>query len=109
MAKLTIRDNNITVTIKIEESPKLIAVKPVKDSDGWWTDYSWYQREDGTHFFIFGDTDVYGPEDEPDWECDSWDEAHDWFTNYCVDDDDEDEEEENLNLDLEDLLKNLLG
>lgn len=107
MAKLTIRETNVTVTIYIEESPKLIAVKPVKDSDGWWTDYAWYQMADGTHRFIFGDTDVYGPEDEPDWECDSWEEAHEWFSCYGDDEDENDEEDETL--DLEDLLKSLLG
>lgn len=111
MAKIQITSNKM-VTIELEETTEhvdLIGVKPIQDSDGFWTEYTWYQREDGTHFFIYGDSDIYGPEDTPDWECESWREAYDWFSNYtgCYEEDEDEEEYENL--DLEDLLDHLLG
>lgn len=56
--------------------------KDVLDSDGMWTEYTWYIKDD-KHIFIFGDRDVYTPYDtEPDHECDSYDEAKEWFVNY---------------------------
>lgn len=62
--------------------------KSVKDIDGFYTDYSmWQEVEDGAateHFvFIFGDSDLYNPENSDfDWECDSKEEAEEWFDNY---------------------------
>lgn len=62
--------------------------KSVKDIDGFFTDYSmWREIEDGAatdHFvFIFGDSDIYNPENSDfDWECDSTEEAEEWFDNY---------------------------
>jgi hypothetical protein len=56
--------------------------KDVLDSDGCWTEYTWYSKDD-KHIFIFGDRDVYTPYDtEPDHECDNYEEAQEWFENY---------------------------
>ena len=109
MAKLTIRTTAM-VTIYLHDEPEVIATKQVLDSDGFWTDYTWYRMPDGTHRFIFGDIDIYGPEDEADWECDSYLEASEWFSTYngFEDEDseeDEDEEYEGIFGDLEDILE----
>ena len=67
--------------------------KSVKDSDGFITDYTWYKNSNtGEHVFVFGDSDLYGPEDGwYDWECDSDEEAEEWFDNYKGPGDDEDD------------------
>lgn len=61
-----------------------VKTKSVRDSNGFWTDYTWYVEENTDHHvFVFGDSELYDPEDEDwDWECDSYDEAEDWFDNY---------------------------
>ena len=60
----------------------LVQRKIVHDSDGFLTEYSWYY-EGVQHVFVFGDSDIYRPEDEWfDWECESWDEATEWFDAY---------------------------
>lgn len=60
-----------------------VASKPVQDSDGFWTEYTWYKNADGHHIMIFGDTDLYTPENSSaDWETDSEKEAQEWFDNY---------------------------
>ena len=61
-----------------------ITSKSVQDSDGFLTDYTMYQNlEDGTYIFIFGDKDLYTPENsDPDWECESEEEAYEWFNDY---------------------------
>jgi len=58
--------------------------KSVMDSDGFYTDYTWYYDEDnGKHFFMFGDEDIYSPDpDYADWECETMEDARDWFDNY---------------------------
>ena len=94
-----------------------IGQKQVKDSDGFLTDYTMYMRIvcntadwfdflksdraqkgdipeefiDG-YVFVFGDSDIYDPEDGYfDYECDSEEEAYEWFDSYNgFDDDDED-------------------
>lgn len=80
--------------IDTEEDPdegrfKRIASKSVQDSDGFYTDYTWYfDNEDRKHVFVFGDTDVYYPEDGYyDWEVEGDDEqaqkeAQEWFDSY---------------------------
>ena len=67
--------------------------KQVMDSDGFLTDYTWYSNADQTkHVFVFGDKDIYGPEDGYfDWECDTAQEAYNWFKNYNGFEDDLDE------------------
>ena len=62
----------------------LINHKSVMDSDGFYTDYTWYKRaSDGMNVFVFGDNDIYRPEDEDfDWETKSDEEAEEWFDSY---------------------------
>lgn len=70
---------------KIEGSPYYkVASKSVMDSDGFWTEYTMYYNEDeDNYFFIFGDSDLYGPDpDYADWECDTNEEAVEWYNNY---------------------------
>lgn len=70
--------------------------KSVRDSDGFLTDYTWYWRNNNgedQHVFVFGDSDLYGPEDGYfDWECDSLEEAQEWFENYVGPGDNEDDD-----------------
>ena len=61
--------------------------KEVKDSDGFTTEYTWYKRllpsSEEQHIFIFGDSDIYGPDDSyADAEFDSYKLAKEWFDNY---------------------------
>lgn len=59
------------------------ATKSIPDSDGFNTDYTWYECADGTHVFVFGDNDIYKPEDGYfDHVCDSETEAQEWFDSY---------------------------
>lgn len=60
-----------------------VASKQVTDSDGFLTEYTWYQDEDGLNVFVFGDKDLYSPEDGYfDFETESNAEAVDWFDSY---------------------------
>lgn len=71
-----------------------IASKRVKDSDGFYTDYTmYYNPDEDNYFFIFGDEDVYGPDpDYADWTCETNEEATEWYNNYNgFEDDDLDE------------------
>lgn len=106
-----VNGNMITQYIEVDS-------KQVKDSGGWLTDYTMYMRIETTrdnwlaflqsddvqhgnidipedwitgYVFVFGDSDIYGPEDEDfDWECDTEEEAYEWFSNYSgFDDEDE--------------------
>lgn len=93
--------------------------KSVPDSDGFMTDYTWYVRirctaDEWYHWlksrsgynthsigdipdeyidgyvFVFGDSDLYTPEDgEYDYECESYEEAAEWFEDYRGFEDDE--------------------
>lgn len=66
--------------------------KMVPDSDGFMTDYTMYRDTvTGNYVFMFGDKDVYSPEEGYfDWECDSEQEAYDWFYDYSgIQEDDE--------------------
>lgn len=81
---------------KIEDTPYYkVASKSVMDSDGFWTEYTMYYNEDEeNYFFIFGDSDLYGPDpDYADWECDTNDEAVEWYNNYNGFEDEEDMDE----------------
>ena len=80
---------------KIEEENKVsesldqwseVETKRVLDSDGFWTDYTWYKNEDGSkHIFMFGDKAMTEPdEDYADWTEDSEKTADEWFKNYDV-------------------------
>lgn len=74
---------------------KFVASKSVPDSDGFMTDYTWYRCADGTHVFVFGDNDIYRPEDGYfDYVCDSMREAQEWFNSYNgVDEDEADDDD----------------
>lgn len=62
---------------------KLIDTKQVYDADGFLTDYSWYENSDGTHVMVFGDSDIYTPDDMYfDMTFDSEEAAREWFDNY---------------------------
>lgn len=74
-----------------EHTFEQIAQKTVHDGDGFTTDYTWYRRDDGLNVFVFGDSEIYRPEDEYyDWEEENDEAAQEWFDNY----DGIDEEEE---------------
>jgi hypothetical protein len=93
--------------------------KEVKDSDGWWNEYTLYMNiqttvENWINFLktadkndpqvpdewvryvcVFGDRELYDPNDgydEFDYECESKKEAYEWFDNYEGFDDEEDED-----------------
>lgn len=73
-----------------------IESKQVPDYDGFYTDYTMYRnKETGEYVFVFGDNDLYSPEDsEHDYECETEDEAYEWFDSYTgFDDEDEGSEE----------------
>lgn len=76
----------------IDDEWEEIESKRVKDSGGWWTDYTMYfNHDDGRYVFVFGDKDFYRPEDgEYDWECENADEAWEWFDSYTGFDDEDD-------------------
>ena len=76
-----------------EERFELLKRKSVIDSDGFYTDYSmYYNKEDNTYVFVFGDSDLYRPEDGYfDYECESEEEANEWFDGYNGFEDDDDE------------------
>lgn len=61
-----------------------VAHKSVLDSDGFSTDYTMYfDHHENKYVFVFGDSDLYRPEDgDYDWECDSYEEAEEWFDDY---------------------------
>lgn len=57
--------------------------KSVQDSDGFTTDYTMYKDENGKYVFVFGDKDLYKPEDgDFDWEAETEEEAREWFDSY---------------------------
>ena len=67
--------------------------KEVMDSDGFYTEYTmYYDTLENRYVFVFGDSDIYKPEDEDfDWECETRDEAEAWFNAYNGFEDDLDE------------------
>ena len=61
---------------------KIVDSKRVLDSDGFYTDYTWYTNGD-THIFMFGDNDITDPdEDYADWVAETEKEAREWFESY---------------------------
>lgn len=57
--------------------------KEVEDSDGFLTDYTWYEGSDGTQVMVFGDNDIYKPEDGYfDITFTDRKQAEDWFNSY---------------------------
>lgn len=69
-----------------------ISRKSVYDADGFTTDYVWYKDNfTGNHVMVFGDSDIYYPEDEQfDAVFETETEAKEWFDNYNGFDDDDD-------------------
>lgn len=84
--EMLLKENNESMKLREwNESPyRFIKSKEVRDNDGFITDYTWYYDErDGVHFFMFGDRDLYTPNrDYADWECDTYEEAEEWFYDY---------------------------
>ncbi len=75
----------------LEPTAREIATKQVRDSDGFWTDYTLYEMLDGGYGCVFGDKDIYTPETSYwDETFDSYEEAINWFDNYTGFDDEED-------------------
>ena len=73
-----------------DEEWELLARKQVRDADGFMTEYSLYKSSNGRIVTVFGDSDLYGPEDEDfDMEFDSIEEAEDWFDNYQSEDEED--------------------
>lgn len=72
-----------------------IACKQVQDSDGFMTEYTMYRDiESGEYVFVFGDRDIYHPEDGNfDWSCDTEEEAWEWFDSYGSEDSDDYDED----------------
>lgn len=72
-----------------------IKSKTVYDYDGFTTEYTMYYDEvNDRYVFVFGDSDFYNPNDgyeEFDWECDTEQDANEWFENYKGYEDDLDE------------------
>jgi len=61
----------------------LVESKEVEDFDGFMTEYCWYRDDNGNNVFVFGDSDLYKPEDgEWDYETDDDEDAYNWFKNY---------------------------
>lgn len=92
---IRVKGSRLKETKLIEDGQlyKYVKSKEVYDSDGWRTEYTMYQDNyDDDHFvFVFGDSDLYDPNngyEEFDWECDSRQEAEEWFDNYEGFDDD---------------------
>lgn len=82
-------DNKVTKKIQ-EDTVKnskikwtFIKSKEVEDSDGFLTDYTWYEGSDGTQVMVFGDNDIYKPEDGYfDITFTDRKQAEDWFNSY---------------------------
>lgn len=84
-------DTDNKVVKKLHEdtikTPKIewtfIKSKEVEDSDGFLTDYTWYEGSDGTQVMVFGDNDIYKPEDGYfDVTFTDRKQAEDWFNSY---------------------------
>ena len=67
-----------------EDRYERIKSKSVPDFNGFYTDYTmYYDNEEDRFVFIFGDNDIYDPyNSEPDWECETEEEAEDWYNDY---------------------------
>lgn len=80
----------------MDDRYEFIDTKSVLDSDGFLTDYTMYKdTETGMYVFIFGDNDFYGPDEgSVDWECETFEEAYEWFNDYNGFDEELDEIEE---------------
>lgn len=75
-----------------QERYELISRKDVEDFDGFNTEYSLYFDHDKNNYFtVFGDSDIYGPEDDHDADFGSNEKAAlEWMKTYKVIEDEED-------------------
>lgn len=80
----TIRSGYYDDTPTDSERFTLVKSKSVLDSDGFYTDYTWYKDNfTGNHVMVFGDNEIYLPEDEWfDAEFETEEEAQEWFDSY---------------------------
>lgn len=77
-----------------ESEYEFVDHKSVLDSDGFYTDYTMYKTPDDHFVFVFGDRDIYRPEDgDFDYECDSEKEAREWFDSYNGFDEEDEEDD----------------
>ena len=78
----------------LDQSYELLDRKDVRDSDGFWTEYSlYYDALNDRWVTVFGDHELYTPEDGyHDAEFDNEEEAYEFFNDYEGIYDDEDEE-----------------
>ena len=66
-----------------ETGYELLSEKDIKDSDGFWTKYCLYKTNDGRFVTVYGDPDIYRPQDGYfDAEFDTLEEAEEWFYDY---------------------------
>lgn len=74
----------LTDATKLKEAWQQLETKEVIDSDGFATEYSlWHNNDDDTYICIFGDSEIYTPDDSyPDAEFDTEKEAYEWFNSY---------------------------
>lgn len=66
-----------------DDNYEYVVSKSVLDSDGFYTDYTWYKTVDGLNVFVFGDNDIYKPADGYiDHEEEDDTAAQEWFDSY---------------------------
>lgn len=72
------------ITASTDETWEFLESKSVLDFDGFWTEYTlWVNHETGMYVCIFGDPDIYTPENtSPDFETESEFVANEWFDDY---------------------------
>ena len=77
---------------------EFIDSKIITDWDGFNTEYSmYYDTKEDKYVFVYGDKDYYTPYDlNFDWECDTLEEAQEWFDDYIGPGEDFDEYEYNF-------------
>ena len=79
------QNESLTESDSEEESRyERIKGKSVMDTDGFYTDYTmYYDTLLDKYVFVFGDEELYSPgSGNFDWECDSEQEANEWFNDY---------------------------
>lgn len=78
-----IREAALNSSSDESEEWEYVASKDVYDWDGFLTEYTWYRNADGYNVFVFGDPDLYGPEDgEWDYDTENAELAENWFKTY---------------------------
>lgn len=71
-----------SITDDVDPEWEVVAHKSVQDYDGFYTDYTLY-TDGNTYICMFGDKDIYYPDpDNADFECETYEEAMEWFNSY---------------------------